>query len=127
MRVVADAWNTPKSPTDTNPKALPERTITKIDLFEFGPVPFPAYDDATAGVRSGTDQFLERLMTDPRFLARFIERTDARVAQHILADLPTDGRSTAPASKTATDGDGTQANRHGALASVYRARAALLA
>jgi hypothetical protein len=31
---------------------LPERTIKELRLFEFGPVTFPAYQSATAGVRS---------------------------------------------------------------------------
>lgn len=41
----------------TNPEGLPERTVTKAHLFEFGPVTFPAYAGATAGVRSMTDRF----------------------------------------------------------------------
>jgi len=38
--------------SDYNPDALPERTIHEVELFEFGPVTFPAYAGATAGVRS---------------------------------------------------------------------------
>lgn len=44
--------------SEDNPSALPERTIKELRLFEFGPVTFPAYADATAGVRSLTDQFI---------------------------------------------------------------------
>ena len=40
-----------------NPDGLPERTITEAKVLEFGPVTFPAYDGATAGVRSLTDKF----------------------------------------------------------------------
>lgn len=40
-----------------NPDGLPERTITELRLFEFGPVTFPAYATATAGLRSLTDEF----------------------------------------------------------------------
>jgi len=43
-----------------NPKGLPERTITEAKVLEFGPVTFPAYEGATAGVRSLTDWFLEQ-------------------------------------------------------------------
>ena len=35
-----------------NPAALPERTILQAHVYEFGPVTFPAYQGATAGVRS---------------------------------------------------------------------------
>jgi HK97 family phage prohead protease len=35
-----------------NPDAIPERTILAANVFEFGPVVFPAYSGATAGIRS---------------------------------------------------------------------------
>jgi HK97 family phage prohead protease len=37
-----------------NPKGLPERTLLEVRVPEFGPVTFPAYEEATAGVRSIT-------------------------------------------------------------------------
>jgi hypothetical protein len=40
---------------------MPERTIREVQLFEFGPVVFPAYPAATAGMRSLTDHYLECL------------------------------------------------------------------
>lgn len=43
--------------SDYNPSALPERTIKEVRLFEFGPVTFPAYAEATAGVRAVFDRF----------------------------------------------------------------------
>jgi HK97 family phage major capsid protein/HK97 family phage prohead protease len=49
--------------SDHNPKGLPERTITEARVMEFGPVTFPAYAGATAGVRSLTDQFRSPLTT----------------------------------------------------------------
>lgn len=49
-----------------NPEALPERTVQEVDLFEFGPVTFPAYAGATAGVRSETDDYIRRLLV-PEF------------------------------------------------------------
>lgn len=38
--------------SDYNPGGLPERTIREARVFEFGPVTFPAYAGATAGLRS---------------------------------------------------------------------------
>ena len=61
MRVLDDSWNDEPDPSDYNPKALPERTITRAKVMEFGPVTFPANPEATASVRSVTDQFYERL------------------------------------------------------------------
>jgi HK97 family phage prohead protease len=43
-----------------NPDGLPERTVQEARLFEFGPVTFPAYAGATAGVRSLTDAYTRR-------------------------------------------------------------------
>jgi len=40
-----------------NPDAIPERTILQTQVFEFGPVTFPAYEGASAGVRSLTDWY----------------------------------------------------------------------
>lgn len=59
-----------------NPDGLPERTVTEAQVFEFGPVTFPAYDAATAGVRSLTDDF----RADPR------ERIVLNVTGPITAD-----------------------------------------
>lgn len=41
-----------------NPTAMPERTIKEARVYEFGPVTFPAYAGATAGIRSITDDFM---------------------------------------------------------------------
>lgn len=126
FRVTAEEWVEPKKASDSNPEKLPERTITDVDLYEFGPVTFPAYADATAGVRSaGTDSFLEALMDDPRFLARFTERAGLSVVEKILATLPLDERKEAIASRQSTDGDAEQAARSSAVLAVQRARMAL--
>lgn len=93
FRVTGEEWIEPTKPTKANPNKLRERTITDVDLYEFGPVTFPAYSDATAGVRSGTDTFIDRLLNNPVFLARFTERSGLKVVEHILASLPADGQS----------------------------------
>jgi len=55
--------------SDHNPEGLPERTIRGARVREFGPVTFPAYAGATAGVRSDTDIYLQRLLVPTRELA----------------------------------------------------------
>jgi HK97 family phage prohead protease len=57
-----------------NPDGLPERTVKEARLKEFGPVTFPAYKGATAGVRSITDDFLRRCFDeDPERLRTMFE------------------------------------------------------
>lgn len=46
--------------SDYNEAGLPERTITEARVLEFGPVSFPGYEGAVAGVRSLTDRFVLR-------------------------------------------------------------------
>lgn len=66
FRVVKEAIDEEPERSDSNPDAIPERTITEAQVFEFGPVTFPAYEGATAGVRSMTDEMLfERMASDP--------------------------------------------------------------
>jgi phage head maturation protease len=61
MRVTADSWDDEPAKSKTNPDGIPERTITRLKVPEFGPVTFPANQGATAGIRSGTDEFYGRL------------------------------------------------------------------
>jgi hypothetical protein len=61
MRVTGDEWDDHPERSDGNPDGIPERTITAMKVFEFGPVTFPANPGASAGVRSGTDDFYHRL------------------------------------------------------------------
>lgn len=87
FRVQEHSWNEEPGASAHNPKGLPERSITRIDpVYEFGPVTFPAYSGATAGVRSGTDQFFDRLMSDARFVARLTERLGPRIVGRMIDD-----------------------------------------
>jgi HK97 family phage prohead protease len=83
-----DGWDTPMRATKWNPDKLPERTVTKADLFELGPVTFPAYQGTDVSVRSRTDEFIDHLMSDPRFLARFTERAGLTVVERLLDLVP---------------------------------------
>ncbi len=49
--------NEDAKPSNYNPSGLPECTVTEASVSEFGPVTFPAYQGATAGLRSLTDEF----------------------------------------------------------------------
>lgn len=59
--------------SEENPNGLPERTVQELKMAEFGPVTFPAYTGATAGVRSITDEYLfARFLDDPERLEELI-------------------------------------------------------
>jgi hypothetical protein len=76
FEAIRQQWDDHPAASEHNPDGLPERTITEARVPEFGPVTFPAYADATAGVRSLTD----------RFLFDMIERDPVR-ARELLAPL----------------------------------------
>jgi HK97 family phage prohead protease len=63
--------------SEHNPEGIRERTIVEARLHELGPVTFPAYAGATAGMRSMTDDFLTRCFDrDPEKLrAMFAKAT----------------------------------------------------
>jgi HK97 family phage prohead protease len=81
-------------PSDVNPRGLKEVTITEARLHELGPVTFPAYAGATAGMRSMTDDFLlSCFRSDPdRLRVMFDRATD--LSQAVLRDGDT--QDTAP-------------------------------
>ncbi|HEY8756793.1 MAG TPA: HK97 family phage prohead protease [Candidatus Dormibacteraeota bacterium] len=57
FNVAAEDYNKKATRSDYNPQGLPERTVRELHMQEFGPVTFPAYLGATAGMRSLTDRF----------------------------------------------------------------------
>jgi HK97 family phage prohead protease len=82
-------------PSPDNPDGLPERTIRELEMFEFGPVTFPAYATATAGVRSMTDDyFFDLISKDPERVRQLL--TARNVA------LPDDGPEASPHSDEGT-------------------------
>lgn len=54
--VVREKWDDNPVGGPHNPDRLPERTITEARLFELGPVTWPAYAQASASLRSLTDE-----------------------------------------------------------------------
>jgi len=74
--VVREKWNEDPGPSEHNPRGLPERTVVEAKVSEFGPVTFPAYQQASAGVRSLTDEFLFSAIrdADPERLQDMIAR-----------------------------------------------------
>lgn len=52
FQMIREDFDTRPERSDTNPEGLPERTLKELRVFEGGPVTFPAYPSATAGVRS---------------------------------------------------------------------------
>lgn len=97
-----DHWETPSRATAGNPDRLPERTITNATLYEFGPVTFPAYEGATAGMRSMTDEFMGEWLRDSAFVARLTDRVGLTVVEKILATAE-DLRDATPEQETQVD------------------------
>ena len=78
--------------SDQNPDGIPERTIQEAQVMEFGPVTFPAYAGATAGVRSMTDEFLfEQFVSSDRLreLVSFIPHIDTAPPEGTPSDVTT--------------------------------------
>jgi HK97 family phage prohead protease len=74
FRVTREAFNRTPEASEFNPDSLPERTIQEASVSEFGPVTFPAYAGATAGVRSLTDEFLIQAFTrEPQRLRELMQ------------------------------------------------------
>lgn len=99
FRVMREEWVDEPEPSPTNPNGLPERTIKEAHVMEFGPVTFGAYPEATAGIRSLTDEFvIERFASRPK---RLREIVDARpTASHTLT-VEVEGEERAEVEETA--------------------------
>lgn len=57
FKVIVDDWNDTPERSNYNPKGIPERTIKEVRVMEFGPTLYPANGEATAGLRSTTDEY----------------------------------------------------------------------
>jgi Caudovirus prohead serine protease len=87
FKVTREQFDNQPEPSDANPAGLPERSIKELRLFEFGPVTFPAYDEATAGVRSTVSDAVVRSLTDQFVVGEFRRRT--RLERMDVEDLDT--------------------------------------
>jgi HK97 family phage prohead protease len=102
--------------SESNPHGIPERTLTELKLKEFGPTPFPAYGNATAGLRSITDDIiLSRFAEDPERLQQVAERAGVAFPTAIRED---DGESRMYMRSAETVGDSLWAITPGALATI---------
>lgn len=98
FRVVKDEW-------DESDPDLPVRTLREVELFEVGPVVWPAYDGTTVGVRAR--KIAHDLSTDEDFRGELL-RALATVG---TSDEPAgDGTSDEPASDGPPD-EGTRSDR----------------
>lgn len=105
--VMREEWVDEPAVSEDNPKGLPERTIKEVRCSEFGPVTFPAYPGATAGVRSMTDEYLAARMTNQpadrlRSLLEYLEKRDETSA--VEQELPpTESAEDQETARAATD------------------------
>jgi HK97 family phage prohead protease len=113
--------------SERNPDGIEERTITEARLYEFGPVTFPAYAGATAGVRSLTDDFLMSCFrSDPdRLREMFEQATDLRDEStpdkpDTQDDAPSDRDAEPPQADHLTDERRETDNHKPTLISLYQ-------
>lgn len=100
FRVMKEEFVSNPKPSEWNPLGLPERTVKEAMVMEFGPVTFPAYAGATAGVRSLSDAYhFDRFVREPDRLAGVMEALRAE-----RAALDT-GAEAEPHSEEASRGD----------------------
>lgn len=122
FEVLSHEWVEEPGRSTHNPEGIPERTVTEVRLFEAGPVTWPANPDATAGVRSLTDDYYEALAaTDPVGVQRMRAavsnlRTDPKPPAADEAPVAEDPAATTPNEPAASHSGGlTQAQRRARL------------
>lgn len=103
FRVMREDRNDRADESDHNPLGLPERTIKEASVAEFGPVTFPAYAGATAGVRSLTDRFaLRRFIEQPAEFRQELEDLQDFLTRFLpVENEEGDGKVTPPTDESA--------------------------
>jgi phage head maturation protease/proteasome lid subunit RPN8/RPN11 len=66
FQVVRDEYTAKPKRSDFNPDGIAERVVTEARLLEISAVVWPAYPNATAFVRSGTDEYLRQQLEPTR-------------------------------------------------------------
>jgi HK97 family phage prohead protease len=117
FNVVRDEWNERPDESDYNPDRLRERTLKEVRVSEFGPVTFPAYADATAGVRSMTDEvMLGRARAEPdkleQYLRYFRDRDAQRTPNGIAVPRAIDSATTVTTATATTTAGGKEWHGH---------------
>lgn len=88
FEATAEEFNQRPERSEHNPDGIAERTVTEAKVHELSPVTFPAYPDATAGVRSLTDWYRTGETAD-----RPTIWTPARRRERLLPGLRAEPRS----------------------------------
>src|SRR5262249_15218644 len=97
FRVLRDQFVHNPKPSAHNPDGIPERTIQEASVSEFGPVTFPAYAGATAGVRSLTDDCLiDALTRSPERLRELMRHLPATAPLDDAGSTTSSGRRSEP-------------------------------
>lgn len=82
FRAIIEEINEDPEASAYNPHALPERTVKEAEVREFGPVTFPAYAGASAGVRSLTDRFTLGVDVEPDKLRELYDFLAIRLGEN---------------------------------------------
>ena len=110
--VEAEEWDRDPGKSDHNPDGIPERTIHRVAVAEFGPVTFPADEGTTGlmGVRSLTERFTDH--HPPPSTALLSQNPNGLVVPAHLAQPPQDRDSrTDPQAEGAPGSDPEQRAR----------------
>jgi len=105
-------------PSAHNPSGLPEVTVTECSVSEFGPVTFPAYPSATAGIRSLTDELAFASLTRSDRLDELAAFADLGASTTASSTQP----PTAPASPVLAAPAGAQSHADDGLPDWFLAR-----
>ena len=102
FRILKEEFDHKPKKSAHNPDAIPERTIQEAEVFEYGPVTFPADEGASVSVRSLTDAYLapdllRDLLHDPDKVRELLaarpelSRIDPALDSALEDALPDDG------------------------------------